>query len=84
MTSRFIRLSWGCKTGSCDYQLRRKLGDTDKPLSCELRLLKRNDAPVWAHLVVVSVNDDDGGSELRSDRFGSRYTPFAVGARLDC
>ena len=47
------------------YQLRHKLRDIDRPLSCELRLIQRNGAPFWAHLVVSAVQDDDGGSELR-------------------
>ena len=44
---------------------RHKLADTDRSLSCELRLLRREGAPFWAHLVVSAAQDDDGGSELR-------------------
>ena len=47
------------------YDFRHKLADTDKSLSCELRLIMREGAPLWAHLVATSVQDDDGGSELR-------------------
>jgi diguanylate cyclase (GGDEF)-like protein/PAS domain S-box-containing protein len=47
------------------YQLRHRLRNTDKTLSCELRLLKRDSTPFWAHLVVCVVQYDDGGSELR-------------------
>ena len=47
------------------YDFRHKLADTDKSLSCELRLIKREGAPLWAHLVATSVQDDDNGSELR-------------------
>ena len=47
------------------YGLRNRLRDSGGSLSCELRLLQRNDTPFWAHLVVRVVQDDDGGSELR-------------------
>ena len=47
------------------YQLRRELRDTDKPLCCELRLLKRDGASFWTDLLVSTVPDHDGGSELR-------------------
>ena len=47
------------------YDFRHKLADADKSLSCELRLIMREGAPLWAHLVATSVQDDDGGSELR-------------------
>ena len=47
------------------YNFRHKLVDTDQPLSCELRLLKRGGTPFWAHLLVSAVPDGDGGSELR-------------------
>ena len=47
------------------YQLRREVRDTDKPLCCELRLLKRDGASFWTDLVVSTVQDHDGGSELR-------------------
>ena len=47
------------------YGLRNRLRDSGGSLSCELRLLQRNDTPFWAHLVVRVVQDDDGVSELR-------------------
>ena len=47
------------------YQLRRKLRDIDKPLSCELRLLKRDGAPFWAQLEVAKVQEGVGDSEMR-------------------
>lgn len=47
------------------YQLWHRLRDTDKSLSCELRLLMRDGAPFWAHLVVSAVQCDDGDAELR-------------------
>jgi PAS domain S-box-containing protein len=47
------------------YQLRRKLKDTDKPLSCELRLLKQGGTPFWAHLDAMAAKDDDGANVLR-------------------
>jgi PAS domain S-box-containing protein len=47
------------------YQLRRELQDTDKPLSCELRLLKQGGTPVWAHLDAMAAKDEQGAPELR-------------------
>ena len=47
------------------YQLRRELKDTDKPLSCELRLLKQGGTPFWAHLDAMAAKDDDGANVLR-------------------
>jgi len=47
------------------YGLRHRLGASGGSLSCELRLLQREDTPFWAHLVVSAVQDDDGVSELR-------------------
>ncbi len=47
------------------YKHRRKLIDADGPLSVELRLLKRDGAPFWAHLEVAKVKEGEGGSEMR-------------------
>ena len=47
------------------YQLRRKLKDTDKPLSCELRLLKQGGTPFWAHLDAMAAKDEEGAPVLR-------------------
>ncbi len=47
------------------YKHRRKLMDADGPLSVELRLLKRDGAPFWAHLQVAKVKEGEGGSEMR-------------------
>ena len=47
------------------YKHRRKLMDADGPLSVELRLLKRDGAPFWAHLEVAKVKEGEGGSEMR-------------------
>jgi diguanylate cyclase (GGDEF)-like protein/PAS domain S-box-containing protein len=47
------------------YGLRHRLRDSGESLSCELRLLQRDDTPFWAHLVVSAVQDDDGVTELR-------------------
>ncbi len=47
------------------YGLRHRLRDCGGSLSCELRLLPRDDTPFWAHLVVSAVQDDNGVSELR-------------------
>ena len=47
------------------YELRRELKDTDKPLSCELRLLKQGATPFWAHLDAMAAKDDDGANVLR-------------------
>ncbi len=47
------------------YGLRNRLRDSGGSLSCELRLLQRDDTPFFAHLVVSAVQDDDGVSELR-------------------
>jgi diguanylate cyclase (GGDEF)-like protein/PAS domain S-box-containing protein len=47
------------------FSFQKRLLDTDKSLSCELRLLKRESTPFWAHLIVSMAPDGDGGSELR-------------------
>ena len=47
------------------YKHRRKLIDADGPLSVELRLLKRDGAPFWAHLQVAKVKEGECGSEMR-------------------
>ena len=47
------------------YQFRHEVRNTHKSLSCELRLLKREGAPFWVHLLATAVQDDDGGFELR-------------------
>ena len=47
------------------YQLRRELRDTDKPLSCELRLLKQGGTPFWAHLDAIAAKDEEGAPVLR-------------------
>ena len=47
------------------YQLRRKLKDTDKPLSCELRLLEQGGTPFWAHLDAMAAKDEEGAPVLR-------------------
>ncbi|MEI8031391.1 MAG: 7TM-DISM domain-containing protein, partial [Comamonadaceae bacterium] len=47
------------------YQLRRKLRDTDKPLSCELRLLRQGGTPFWVHLDAIAAKDEEGAPVLR-------------------
>ncbi|MEI7538488.1 MAG: PAS domain S-box protein, partial [Comamonadaceae bacterium] len=47
------------------YQFRHEVRNTHKSLSCELRLLKREGAPFWVHLLATAVQYHDGGSELR-------------------
>ena len=47
------------------YKHLRKLIEAEGPMSVELRLLKRDGAPFWAHLEVAKVNGSEGGSEMR-------------------
>ena len=47
------------------YKHLRKLIEAEGPLSVELRLLKRDGAPFWAHLEVAKVKEGEGGSEMR-------------------
>ena len=47
------------------YELGHRIGEAAEPQSCELRLLKRDGAPFWAHMVVCAVRNESGGSDLR-------------------
>ena len=48
------------------YYLQRKhLMETDEPLACELRMVKADGTPFWAHLTATTAQEGDGQRRLR-------------------
>ena len=68
------------------YALRHSLRDAADSLTCELRLLKRDGAPFWAHLAAAMAHDGDGGSELRlviNDITARKLADLSLAASLE-
>lgn len=47
------------------YLFRKQLLGTDKPQSCELRMVKKDGIQFWAHLAATAAQDADGASIIR-------------------